>query len=69
MSFGPFLGGKRVCLGKTFAETVSRIVGPSIIQHFDYQFVDSKYLNEPLANSLHSMEEPKIMVFIKERKI
>jgi len=31
MSFGPFLGGKRICLGKTFVETMSKIIGPSIL--------------------------------------
>jgi cytochrome P450 len=29
-SFGPFLGGKRICVGKTFAEIVSKIVTPII---------------------------------------
>lgn len=24
MSFGPFLGGKRICLGKTFAENMGK---------------------------------------------
>lgn len=40
MSFGPFLGGKRICLGKTFIETVSKIIGPTILQNFDFEFVD-----------------------------
>jgi cytochrome P450 len=30
MSFGPFLGGKRVCLGKTFAELMIKVI-PSIL--------------------------------------
>jgi len=40
MSFGPFLGGKRICLGKTFAETISKIIGPTILAHFDFEFED-----------------------------
>ena len=40
MAFGPFLGGKRICLGKTFVETISKIIGTSIIGHFDYEFID-----------------------------
>jgi len=31
MSFGSFLGGKRVCLGKTFAEFVAKCVVPVIL--------------------------------------
>lgn len=31
MSFGPFLGGKRVCLGKTFAENVLKSLLPIIL--------------------------------------
>jgi len=30
MSFGPFLGGKRICLGKTFAENIAKCVIPII---------------------------------------
>lgn len=43
MSFSPFLGGKRICLGKTFAELVSKIVGPSMLNLFNYEFVDPKH--------------------------
>lgn len=31
MSFIPFSGGKRICLGKTFAETAFKFVLPMII--------------------------------------
>ena len=30
-SFGPFLGGKRVCLGKTFAESIGKLIIPMIV--------------------------------------
>ena len=36
MSFAPFLGGKRVCVGKTFAEAISKISGPNLIYNFDF---------------------------------
>jgi cytochrome P450 len=39
-SFAPFLGGKRICLGKTFVEVVSKVIGPTIIGHFDFDFID-----------------------------
>jgi cytochrome P450 len=31
MSFGPFLGGKRICVGKTFAESIARLIIPMIV--------------------------------------
>ena len=31
MSFSPFLGGKRICVGKTFAELVAKCVLPIIL--------------------------------------
>ena len=40
MAFGPFLGGKRICLGKTFVETISKIIGTSILGHFDFEYID-----------------------------
>ena len=26
MSFGPFLGGKRICMGKSFAESIGKLL-------------------------------------------
>ena len=40
MSFVPFLGGKRICLGKTFAEVAARLVGPGLFYQFDFEFVN-----------------------------
>lgn len=40
MSFTPFLGGKRICLGKTFAETVTTLIIPMIMSQFDLEFVN-----------------------------
>ena len=38
MSFAPFFGGKRICIGKTFAETVSKIMGPALLGTFDFTY-------------------------------
>lgn len=68
MSFGPFLGGKRICLGKTFVETVSKIIGPTIVASLDFEFVDKdKSLRKP-ANNMMSNHEPIVMVKVKEMK-
>jgi cytochrome P450 len=52
MSFSPFLGGKRICVGKTFAETSFRTVLPVIMNSFDFDFEDVKIKeNKPKFNS------------------
>ena len=40
MSFGPFLGGKRICLGKTFAEKMAKIMSVIIISQLEFSFED-----------------------------
>jgi cytochrome P450 len=67
MSFAPFLGGKRICLGKTFVEVVSKAIGPTIVGHFDFLFTEKslKYNKLP-PNNLQVTETPSIIVNIKE---
>ena len=50
MSFGPFFGGKRACLGKTFAETMARVFGTILLYKFDFAFVDEKHYTFKPAN-------------------
>ena len=52
MAFAPFLGGKRICLGKTFVEIISKIIGPTIIGHFDFEYLDEENRKHKPANSL-----------------
>lgn len=40
LAFTPFMGGKRICLGKTFAEVTIRFTVPLLYHFFDFQFVD-----------------------------
>ena len=69
MSYGPFLGGKRICLGKTFVETASKFIGPTLISHFDFEFVDKKHMNEKPSNNLVILHEPSVMVHVKEHNL
>lgn len=46
MSFVPFMGGKRVCFGKTFAEISGRIVTAMLINAFKFEFVDDRFLTD-----------------------
>jgi cytochrome P450 len=56
MAFSPFLGGKRVCLGKTFVETMSKMVGPTILANFDFEFVDKKCMNYKPDNNVMNVK-------------
>ncbi len=67
MSFAPFLGGKRVCLGKTFAEAVTKISGPNIIFNFDFEFIDKEHMHSKPANNITNVHAP--VVFVKVRSL
>lgn len=41
LAFNPFLGGKRICLGKSFAEVVFRFTLPLIYHHVSIDFTDA----------------------------
>ncbi len=43
LSFGPFLGGKRICLGKTFAENFGKCVLSVVISQMDFTFTNSEH--------------------------
>ena len=40
MSWAPFSGGKRICFGKTFAESNLKIMLTYFTQFFDFEYVD-----------------------------
>mmetsp|Transcript_9700 Transcript_9700/g.13254 ORF Transcript_9700/g.13254 Transcript_9700/m.13254 type:complete len:104 (-) Transcript_9700:78-389(-) len=42
-AFSPFLGGVRVCLGKTFAEVTLRMTLPLYYHCFDFEFVKEEH--------------------------
>ena len=39
MSLSPFNGGRRICFGKTFAESSTRLASTYFSQYFDFEFV------------------------------
>ena len=47
LAFTPFLGGKRVCLGKTFAEVTVRFTIPMLYHFFEFEFAEEKFHTEP----------------------
>ncbi len=53
MSFMPFLAGKRVCVGKTFAENSLKIVIPLMMKAFPkMEFIEPKFLKNRPANNV-----------------
>ena len=68
MSYGPFLGGKRVCLGKTFAVNIAKCMVPVIICSLDFKFDDPiHYQKKP--NNLFIIQEPKIIVKVSKNTL
>ena len=67
MAFSPFLGGKRVCLGKTFAENAFRVIFPIVFNSFEYQFVNPN--DAILSMKMHfydiAFKRPMIMIRLK----
>jgi cytochrome P450 len=56
MSYGPFLGGRRICLGKTFAEAFAKSVLSVIITQLDFDFVDADVRDVNPANNFFDKE-------------
>ena len=50
----PFLGGKRVCLGKGFAERLAAMVIPSLVMQLNVELLDKRYYTETPLNSFMS---------------
>jgi cytochrome P450 len=66
LAFTPFMGGRRVCLGKTFAETTIRFTFPLIFQHLDFEFVNPEaQMAEKQPYGVGGMQEIKIPMLLK----
>lgn len=68
-SFSPFLGGMRICLGKTFVESVSKVMLPSLLYHFEFSHTEEnkdKFVL-PINNMLNRFV-PSVTLLIKARK-
>ena len=69
LAFNPFLGGKRICLGKTFAEIVAKFVVPALLTRFKFTFEDQDLATgkkpKPFLN-LDMIHEPDIMMKLEK---
>jgi cytochrome P450 len=63
MSFIPFLGGKRVCLGKTFAENAFKVIVPLILKAYkDLEFVDLAHYKQKPPKNVTLVHRPVIKI-------
>ncbi len=53
MSFAPFLGGMRICLGKTFAEKIAKVMVPIIVTQLEFEFCDPEMKLHQPASTLY----------------
>ncbi|CDW89828.1 cytochrome p450 4f12 [Stylonychia lemnae] len=51
-SFSPFLGGRRICLGKTFAENVIKCIAPLIVSSFDFEILKPEHQQRKPPNGV-----------------
>ncbi|CDW80479.1 cytochrome p450 [Stylonychia lemnae] len=66
-SFVPFLGGKRICLGKTFAENAFKIIVPLLMNNYKFVLCDDKQkIQKPFFNAI-MFKRPQ--VFMKLERI
>ena len=69
-SFSPFLGGSRICIGKTFIEVVSKLTLPTLLSHFEFDFqegVDKETVQFP-HNNMTARRMPEFKARITPRK-
>ena len=51
MSYSPFLGGKRACLGQTFAKSIMKLMVVSFVTQLDFDFADPACEREKAPNT------------------
>jgi len=71
VSFSPFLGGQRVCLGKTFVTSVLKLVVPTLLWNYEFEFDDGVNADnfEPPYNTIMCLEEPKFYCYLKQKSV
>ena len=69
LAFGAFLGGQRICLGKTFAELVLKYTLPMYTHFFTFEWVNKDhYTNRPRYQfGAQKIPEEKMRFVIKNK--
>lgn len=71
-AFSPFLGGKRICLGKTFAEIVAKFVVPALLGRLQFSYVDKEIesgIKEKPPQNLNQDKDPVIMMHVQRASL
>ena len=66
-SFAPFLGGHRICLGKTFADTVAKKMIALVLKFYSLEHADPKMKKKNIQYDIFQMELPSIRFTFKKR--
>ena len=69
-AFSPFLGGQRICVGKTFIEKISKLTVPTLLSNFRFSFTDEinrESAPEMPQNTMINTKAPTIMARIERR--
>jgi len=68
MSYGPFLGGRRVCMGKAFSESVVKVIISMVLQMYTIELHDKDhYVNKPFI--IGTPRDPPVYIDVKKRHI
>ena len=59
-SYAPFLGGHRICLGKTFAENVAKRMISMVLKFYALEHADAEMKQETFAYDLFQIKLPSI---------
>ena len=70
-SFSPFLGGSRICIGKTFIESVSKLTLPTLLTYYKFEFCDGiDHKTIPyIHNNMIVSRIPEFKAIISPRKL
>lgn len=69
-AYSPFLGGSRVCLGKTFAEITLKFVIPLWYHFFDFEFVKEEDKKErPIVMLAQTVSKVVPLTLITKNKV
>jgi cytochrome P450 len=70
-SFSPFLGGQRICVGKTFIEVVSKLTVPTLLTKFKFDFQDGVDREKAahMWNNMTMQRVPKFTAKVTKREV
>jgi len=68
-SFSPFLGGSRICIGKTFIEVVSKLTLPTLLTYYEFDFCEgvNRHTVPFIHNNMTARRMPEFKARISRR--